>query len=271
MGASNVIAAYALYAGRVPATSMQLLAYMACISKDDDKKPWYGQGHAALAEHALGRSAPITRADIKAVERAIAPLAEKGAITTDRKAAVRSDGPNTVRYRLHLKTPHVPQKPGDDTEAQDPPRPPKSGPHVPRNSSPRPPENGLTSPEDRVTEEPGGDRRSEKTEEEEIAVRTGLEVARAREAAEEPISLPDTTAADPMPPALHVILGNPDVLPAPEEQTRIFPSPVPTPPRAPVNLLRRPNRAHDAIAEAMARRQAAREAHLAATGEAGAS
>ena len=52
MGASNVHAAYARYAGKVPATSMQLLAFMAVVSKDDDAQPWYGQGHEALAVHA---------------------------------------------------------------------------------------------------------------------------------------------------------------------------------------------------------------------------
>ncbi|WP_431895818.1 hypothetical protein [Micromonospora haikouensis] len=245
MGASNVLAAYALYAGKVPATSMQLLAYMAAVSKDDDARPWFGRGHYALAEFALGRgkTGPITRADIKAVERAIGPLAAEGAISTDRKASVRRDGAHTVRYRLHLTTPHAPRKTGDDTESQDPPRPPENGHHVPRNSSPRPPETVLTSPENRVTEEPGGDTRSEKTQEEEIAVRTDLAVARAREADANPDSTPDP----PSPPThLRVIEGNPTA---------------PGPPR---NPLRRPNRAAQAIAEATARRQAAIAARKAA-------
>ena len=76
MGASNVLAAYAKWAGKVPPTSMQLLVYMAAVSKDSDRRPWFGQGHQALAQHALGRPAPTRGADIAAVERALAPLAK---------------------------------------------------------------------------------------------------------------------------------------------------------------------------------------------------
>lgn len=102
MGATNVATAYALYAGRVPATSMCLLAYMALVSKDNDARPWFGKGHAALADAALGRPLPHTRGDISAVERAITPLLAVGAIEADRRGSVRSSGPNTVRYRLNL-------------------------------------------------------------------------------------------------------------------------------------------------------------------------
>lgn len=102
MGARNTLRAYALYAGKVPATSMQLLAYMATVSKDADEYPWYSQGHEALAQFALGRKEPIQRADIAAVERALTPLFKAKAITTDRPAARRNDGPSTARYRLEL-------------------------------------------------------------------------------------------------------------------------------------------------------------------------
>lgn len=102
VGATNVATAYALYAGRVPATSMCLLAYMALVSKDNDSRPWFGKGHAALADAALGRQLPHTRADIAAVERAITPLLAVGAIEADRRGSVRTSGPNTVRYRLNL-------------------------------------------------------------------------------------------------------------------------------------------------------------------------
>lgn len=251
MGASNVITAYAMYAGKVPATSMQLLAYMAVVSKDDDARPWFGQGHQALAQFALGRPLPIGRADIKAVERAIKPLAAEGAISTDRKASIRRDGAHTVRYRLHLKAPHVPRNAGDVTDAQDPPRPPENGPDVPRNPSPRPPENVPTSPENRGTEEPGGARRSEKTEEEEIAVRTDLTVARACEADANPDSTPDDAPTDPPEPTrLRVIASNP--------------APVsPSPARPAVGSRRWSSRGMDTIAEAAARRQAATAAHRA--------
>jgi hypothetical protein len=170
VGASNVAAAYQLYAGRVSPTSLHLLVYMALVSRDDDEKPWYGQGHEALAIHALGRPAPPGRADIKAVERAITPLLKIGAIEADRRASVRRDGPSTVRYRLRLvpfaaqsiDVPPVDNPPADYNGHSS--RPPETGPHVPRISGSRPPENVPTSPGKRGTEEPRGTRRSEEEE-----------------------------------------------------------------------------------------------------------
>ncbi len=164
MGASNVLAAYAKWAGKVPPTSMQLLVYMAAVSKDSDRRPWFGQGHQALAQHALGRPAPTRGADIAAVERALAPLAKAGAITTDRRAAVRSDGPNTARYRLNLDPFGAPRNSldvnPDETGTgstvvtnEDPPRPTNSVAHVPRISESRPPNSVGTPPEFRGTEE----------------------------------------------------------------------------------------------------------------------
>lgn len=113
MGASNALAAYMLYASRVPPLSMQCLIYMALISKDADRRPWYGQGHAALAEHALGRPEPITDADLRAVRRAVTPLLAACAIEADRLASGRRDGPVTVRYRLNLLA-DVGRKPSGD-------------------------------------------------------------------------------------------------------------------------------------------------------------
>ncbi len=101
MGARNALAAYRRWAGRVPATAMQVLTYMALVSKDDDVWPWYGQGHEALAEFALGRPSPDA-ADLRAVRRATTPLIEAGAITVDRAGAGWSDGNVKVRYRLNL-------------------------------------------------------------------------------------------------------------------------------------------------------------------------
>src|SRR5690606_4968307 len=101
MGASNVIAAYTAWAGKVPATSMQLLAYMAAVSLDSDPEPWFGMGHEALAIHALGYREP-TDAALRAVRRAIAPLRQAGAISVSRRSAPRRGGASTVRYRLHL-------------------------------------------------------------------------------------------------------------------------------------------------------------------------
>src|SRR5690606_29808992 len=101
MGASNVLAAYTAWAGKVPATSMQLLAYMAAVSLDSDPEPWFGMGHEALAVHALGHREP-TDAALRAVRRAIAPLRRAGAISVARRSAPRRGGASTVRYRLHL-------------------------------------------------------------------------------------------------------------------------------------------------------------------------
>ncbi|WP_147944552.1 hypothetical protein [Microbispora sp. CSR-4] len=103
MGASNALLAYATYAGKVPPLSLVCLTYMALISLDSDQQPWYGQGHEALAEHALGRTPPITDSDLRAVRRAVQPLLDGGAISVDRRAAPRKDAPSTVRYLLMLR------------------------------------------------------------------------------------------------------------------------------------------------------------------------
>lgn len=102
MGARNVMLAYQLYAGTIPPQSMQLLVYMCLVSKDDDERPWYGQGHVALAENALGRPAPATKSDLRAVERSVSSLLAASAITVGRPAAPRRHGPSTVRYDLNL-------------------------------------------------------------------------------------------------------------------------------------------------------------------------
>jgi hypothetical protein len=101
MGARNVVAAYHRWAGKVPPLSMQLLIYMAVVAKDSDDWPWYGQGQAALAEFAMGRSDP-DETDRRAVGRAMTPLLNAGAVTVERAATQRSDGNSTARYRLNL-------------------------------------------------------------------------------------------------------------------------------------------------------------------------
>lgn len=170
MGATNVIAAYQLYAGRVPATSMQLLAFMAVVSRDDDDKPWYGQGHEALALHALGRPAPATDTDLRAVRRGIEPLLSIGAIEADRRAAVRKDGPNTVRYRLRLVAfapPDIDEPLVDNSLNGHPAaasRRTVSGPHVGRFVDSRRTVSDPTQDGNRPTEEPGGTTRSEEEE-----------------------------------------------------------------------------------------------------------
>lgn len=211
MGASNVMAAYAKYAGKVPPISMQLLVYMALVSVDADKQPWYGQGHHALAEHALGRTAPITESDVRAVERGLAPLAKVGAIRTDRKAAVRRDGPNTARYRLDLDPStavHVPRNPSDvpapsvpsgstTIEPEDPPRPTECGADVPRNPAARPTECGSDAPRNSWDRGVRGTTRSEKTDEEMDDLDADVAVARDDDTANTPeiSSIPATRDA----------------------------------------------------------------------------
>ena len=101
MGATNAIAAYRRYAGKVPGLSLAVLVYMALVSKDKDPWPWFTLGQHAIAEHALGRPDP-NAADLRAVQRAISPLIDAEAVTVDRAGAARSDGNTTARYRLNL-------------------------------------------------------------------------------------------------------------------------------------------------------------------------
>ena len=167
MGATNAMLAFQLYAGRVPATSMQLLAYMALVSKDSDAKPWCSLGHEALAAFAMGRPAPIADADVRAVRRAITPLLAVGAIETERRAAPRRDGHRTARYRLQLvagaaesidETPvdNMPQDAVGDVERRT-----ENVPDVGRKTVERRTKNGQTQDENRPTEEPRGTTRSE--------------------------------------------------------------------------------------------------------------
>jgi hypothetical protein len=116
MGASNAIAAYRLYAGKVPESSMVVLTWMALVSLDDDTEPWWSQGHAVLAEMAMGREplrptgdekadARAREAMERAVERRITPLFGAGAITVTRHSSGRPGSPIHVRYRLWLRQP----------------------------------------------------------------------------------------------------------------------------------------------------------------------
>ncbi len=105
MGASNALAAYRLYAGKVPPTSLNVLAYMAAVSMDKDHEPSWWEGHEILAIRVLGRSEPITKTDRRAVERAITPLFAAGAITTTRHSSGHAEFSRTVRYRLWLTEP----------------------------------------------------------------------------------------------------------------------------------------------------------------------
>lgn len=111
MGAANVAAAFQTYARvlRDHDKAMRVLVYMANVARDDDPAPWFGLGHAALAEHALGRDADadgeVGATDLRAVRRAITTLMKVGAITVTRKPNGRRPDHKTVRYRLHLLAP----------------------------------------------------------------------------------------------------------------------------------------------------------------------
>ncbi len=180
------MAAYAMYAGKVPLSSMQILVYMALVSRDGDESPWFSQGRSALAENALGRvpGAASEKADHQAAERAMKPLFAIGAITTDRRASPRRDGSGTARYRLHLMTrraltlvpaEHVvePRRAVDNPE-----RPSNSGLNAPRISVQEPLKSGPTPPEIQGPEEPGGTM-EERGEEYMVAVGTSETVTRA--------------------------------------------------------------------------------------------
>lgn len=166
MGARNVAAAFHRWAGRVPPLSMNILLYMAVVSKDNDERPWFTLGHAALAVHAMGRENP-DETDLRAVRRAMTPLLDAGALTVDRKPAARATGKTTARYRLNL-----------DSEATDwaPDEPPEEAPEdhgrrtvsdrdVGRKVAGRRTKSGQTQDGNRPTKEERGSRRSEEKEE----------------------------------------------------------------------------------------------------------
>jgi hypothetical protein len=105
VGASNALAAYTLYAGKIPPTSLNVLTYMALVSLDRDAEPSYWEGHEILAIRVLGYPGPVGRAGKGAVERAITPLHRAGAITTTRRASGHSGRVITARYRLWITEP----------------------------------------------------------------------------------------------------------------------------------------------------------------------
>lgn len=199
MGASHIASAYTRWAGRVPPLSMVLLTYMALVAKDANSEPWYSQGHQALAELALGRPAPLTTADLRAVERAITPLLRAGAIVPNRRASVRRDGHSTVRYLLVIND-HTeaharrfasgdksdgPDESPVDNPLQDSQRPTDSDTHARRNPTARPTETVTTPDGNRGTEEK--EEPVEEREEEEIVdLETAVTVSRANGAANKP-------------------------------------------------------------------------------------
>jgi hypothetical protein len=106
MGASNVLAAHRLYAGKVPPMSLAVLAYIAAVSLDKDAEPSWWEGHDILAVRCFGYAEPVTRSDLRAVERAVTSLFRAGAITSVRHSGQSGNGKVwTARYRLWLAEP----------------------------------------------------------------------------------------------------------------------------------------------------------------------
>lgn len=111
MGASNALAAFRLYAGKVPPTALNVLTYMALVALDRDEEPRYWEGHEALAVHCLGRDeAAIDDSDLRAVRRAITALFDAGAVTVVRRSSGRREKNLTAQYRLHLVKPAPDEK-----------------------------------------------------------------------------------------------------------------------------------------------------------------
>ena len=175
MGATNAIQAYQRFGSRVPATSLMLLVYMALVSKDAHDWPYCRLGQHALAEFALSRPDP-NETDLRAVQRALKPLLDTGAVTVDRAGAHRADGNVTARYRLNLHeradkaraewegTPDGKRRVSD--RRRDPQHPTKSGGDTRRKVTRHPTVSDETPDENRRPKETGGDMRSDKTEEE---------------------------------------------------------------------------------------------------------
>ena len=104
-GSANALAAYRLYAGKIPPASLNALAYMALVALDKHGEPSWWEGHEMLAIRCLGCSEPVSPADLRAVRRAVTPLFAAGAITTVRHASGHRGRITTVRYRLWLDHP----------------------------------------------------------------------------------------------------------------------------------------------------------------------
>lgn len=116
MGAHNVTRAFHVYGARVGDRAMRALVYMALVARDADSEPWFGLGHEALSEQALGRKVPppeqgkARRAALRSVERVITELRNAGAIRTIKRATFGARGTTHVHYRLYLDRPYQGQK-----------------------------------------------------------------------------------------------------------------------------------------------------------------
>jgi hypothetical protein len=117
MGYQNVMRVYIGW-NHLKDRPFRMLAYMALVSRDNDAAPWFGLGHEALAEHALGLTLPADGAKrdqvLRRVRRHITPLVSQGAIETVQRAtsAGRGGEGSHVVYRLNLSGPRGLPGPG---------------------------------------------------------------------------------------------------------------------------------------------------------------
>lgn len=100
MGASNALRVYSTWGATLGDRAVRVLTYMAIVARDNDAEPWFGLGHEALAEMALGIKPDD--AGLRAVRRAITELHKAGAITTAKRP---SNQGRHVQYRLWLSGP----------------------------------------------------------------------------------------------------------------------------------------------------------------------
>lgn len=111
MGGSNVARVYRGWGTRLKDRPFRLLGYMALVSMDNDKEPWFGLGHDSLAEFALGLHLPIDDDPVgrdrvlRIVRRHVTVLHAAGAIETTRRARTGTLGTKHVVYRLYLDGP----------------------------------------------------------------------------------------------------------------------------------------------------------------------
>lgn len=105
MGAANAIAAYRAWS-HLGDRALRVLAYMALVARDGDAEPWFGLGHEALSEQALGHPLNGNEKDreaaLRAVRRAITELHQAGAITTAKRPTNQG---RRVHYRLWIDGP----------------------------------------------------------------------------------------------------------------------------------------------------------------------
>ena len=112
MGASNAIRAYATYGADLGDHALRVFVYMALVAMDGDAEPWFGLGHEAISELALGRKVPDKdknpaehEATLRSVRRAMSELQAAGAVRTSERARFGSQRAQNARYRLYLDGP----------------------------------------------------------------------------------------------------------------------------------------------------------------------